>query len=373
MHRFNINEAVATATPYAVAVLAFATDFLFQQGILCYRVEHEIRLLDVHHGDRRERLLDLYEIIPWLDSGLVATSVDPVNQVTLLYFQEEILVFRLEGSGGQSSWLIAIDTAVRQTRRTRLLLQRPIPSSTPIFVRHTRSYLWYDTFTATHGLQGRWLCYGVDMTTNEFIAVDFDCAVGWEIGRTLCFEMYQDHLYAVSTRATSDDDEHSSFYHWSCYSPRQKDQKWSGRIWRREHRKGPINEMWMRLSIQFDESTGRPTITECRREWPGGNSENHPTNYLQSLYTPAELRPKYPEGDIKRPSWSDSFSEATRGPEMFQLDSNRPKKRLPRNCHPEYENDDPNQRQEFIAAHTKYHCYHLGASTFFDLVTDSAS
>lgn len=95
MHRFNINEAVATAAPYAVAVLAFATDFLYQQGILCYKVQHEIRLLNVHHGDLRERLLNLYHIIPRLDSGLVATGVDPINQVTLLYFKDEILVFRL--------------------------------------------------------------------------------------------------------------------------------------------------------------------------------------------------------------------------------------------------------------------------------------
>ncbi|KAJ5369995.1 uncharacterized protein N7496_006087 [Penicillium cataractarum] len=358
LHRFKINEAVATATPYAVAMLAFATDFLFQQGILCYQVEHEIRLLDVHHGGRRERLLDLHEIIPRLDSGLVATGLDPINQVTLLYFKDEILVFRIEGSGGQNSWLIAIDTALQQTRRKRLLLQRPIPSSTPIFVRHTRSYLWYGTFTATHGSQGRWVCYGVDMATNEFIAVDLDCAVDWEIGRTLCFDMYQDHLYAVSTLPTTDGDENHSFYHWSCYSPRQKDQKWSGLIWRREHREGPINEMWMWLSIQFDESTGRPTITECRREWPNGSSENYRTHYFASLYTPAELRLKYP-------SWRENFNEAIGGPE------NRPKNRLQRYYHPEYENEDPGQRQEFIAAYTKYHCYHFGASTFFDIVNDS--
>lgn len=211
------------------------------------------------------------------------------------------------------------------------------------------------------------------MATNKFIEFYFDSVEGWEIGQSICFEMYEDHLYTVSTLTTSDDDEPCSFYHWFCYSPRQKGQIWSGRIWRRDHREGPINEMWTQLSIQFDETAGRPVITECRREWADGNSENHRTNYFENLYTPTELRLKYPEGGIKSPPWSDNFNGAASGPDTAHLDSGKPKKRLRRNYHPEYENHDQTQRQEFIAAYTKYHCYHLSSSTFLDLVNDPVS
>jgi hypothetical protein len=287
----NINEAVATTSPYAVAVLAYATHFLYHQGILCYHVEHEIRLLDVYHAHRQERLLDLRNIVPRLDSSSVATSVAPLNRINHLYFNNEILVFRLDDSGGQNSWLIAIDPALQRAHRKRLLLQRSVPASAPIFVRHTQSYLWYGVFLDTPGPQGSWLCYGVDMITHEAIRVYLNGVVEGEIGQTLCFEMYQDHLYAVSTHVTYDDDEHSddehsSFYHWFCYSPQQKSQKWSGRIWRRNHREGPINEMWTNLSIQFDQTTGGPIVVECRREWPNGNSENHRTSYREALPTP---------------------------------------------------------------------------------------
>jgi hypothetical protein len=55
---------------------------------------------------------------------------------------------------------------------------------------------------------------------------------------------------------------------------------------------------------------------------------------------------------------------------MHHRNSNRPKKRLRRNCHPEYESSDSSQRREFIAAYTKHHCYHLAASTFIDIVND---
>lgn len=77
-----------------------------------------------------------------------------------------------------------------------------------------------------------------------------------------------------------------SIIDWFCYPPRQKKQKWSGRIWRRDHREGPINEMWTDLAIRFDETTGRPVIVECRREWADGNSENHQTVYLEAYRHP---------------------------------------------------------------------------------------
>ena len=53
----------------------------------------------------------------------------------------------------------------------------------------------------------------------------------------------------------------------------------NGRLWRREHREDPINDMWADLSIQGEEKC-RPVILECRREWLDGGSENHRTYYI---------------------------------------------------------------------------------------------
>ncbi|KAJ5153505.1 uncharacterized protein N7482_009983 [Penicillium canariense] len=383
--RFDIHEAVATAAPYAVAVLAYAADFLYHQGILCYRVGHEIRVLNVHRGARQERVLNLYEVIPRLDGGPPAgsfdlASPDPAERVELVHYSEGILVFRLQGIGAQDDLLIAIDMALRQSRRRRLLLQKSIPAEAAIFVRHSRSYIWYGIFTAALGSQGAWQCYGMDLATDETIEFLLDRVVDEDIGQTLCFETYQDHLYAVSTQVTSDDDERfSSFYHWFCYAPRQKGRKWSGRLWRREHCEGPINEMWTDLAIRTDETTGRPVIIECRREWRDGKSENHRTTYIEPLSTPAEMLAAHPEGDVKSPARSasvfddDEADSNTKDPEIDQAYDHRPEKRVRRNYHAEYElSDDPQQRQEFIAARTKHRSYHLAAATFVDLVNDPA-
>ncbi|KAJ5119181.1 Carboxylesterase type B [Penicillium atrosanguineum] len=360
-HRFDIHEAIATAAPYSVSVLAYGADFLYNQGVLCYRVGYEIRLLDVHRAGRHERVLNLGELIPRLGFG--PAGLDVAERVTLLHYNEGIVSFRLERVGAQEDALLAIDMDRRsgQPRRKRLLLQKAIPADSPIFVHHSRSYIWYGTFTSAHGSSGVWSVCGKDFATSEEIEFPLDRIVDGDLGQTLCFEMYQEHLYAVSTQVASDDDERfSSFYHWFCYTPGEKSCKWSGRVWRREHREGPINEMWTDLSIRIDETNGRPVILECRREWRGGKSENHRTNYIEPLPTPEEAK-----------TWVDDDPNDPTG--NHQPYNQRPEKRLRRNYHAEYEhNHDPKKRLEFIAARTKHRSYHLASATFVDLVNDPA-
>ncbi|KAJ5692734.1 hypothetical protein N7462_002157 [Penicillium macrosclerotiorum] len=368
-HRFDIHEAVATAAPYAVAVLAYAADFLYHQGFLCYRVGPEIRLLNVHRPGHQERVLNLHEVIPRVETG-PAAGHDPAERVKLLHYADGIVVFRLEGVGANDDRLLAIDMEPRQTRRKRLLLQKLIPAEAPIFVRHSRSYIWYGTYHAPLGSDGCWFVCGVDFATDESIHFRLDGIIDAEVGQNLCFEMHQEHLYAVSTQVSSDeDDRFSSFYHWFCHPPREKGSKWSGHIWRREHREGPINEMWTDLSIRTDETTGQPVILECRREWRDGKSENHRTNYIEPLPSPAQARAAH-EAKVGN-TIAAVLEEEIKDPEIDQLHNHRPEKRLRRNYHAEYEcTHDPKSRQEFIAVRTKHRTYHLAAATFIDIVND---
>lgn len=246
-----------------------------------------------------------------------------------------------------------------RNRTKRLLLRKSVPADCPIFVRHSRSYIWYGTFAATGRSNGVWSVQCVDLGTMEEIQFSLDRVADPDLGQTLCFEMIGDHFYAVSTQSTPDDDEDSSFYHWLCHAPCEKRQKWNGRLWRRQHREGPLHELWADLAIRIDEATGRPCIVECRREWHNGSSsENHRTIYTQALPTPEEA-----------PAWADQNQhdlDAIRHPY-----DDRPEKRLRRDYHAEFEpNDEHTQRQEFMPARTKHHTYHLAASTYIDLVVD---
>lgn len=351
--RFDIHEAIATGTPYSVCILAWGADFLYREGHLCYRVGHEIRLLDVHGSSRQERVLNLDIVL----SRLVGSFG---GRVTLLHYSDDIVTFRLGSSDGEDGTLVAVDMTRRcdDTKGKRLLLQKSVPADGPIVVRHCRSYIWYSTFAATNSSVGTWSVHGVDFATMEEVSFSLDRVADPDLGQTLCFEMIQEHFYAVSTQSTSDD-ENSSFYHWFCHAPRQKEQKWNGRLWRRQHREGPIHELWADLAIRIDEVTGSPVIVECRREWQdGSSSENHRTIYTEALPTPEEAK-----------AWADE--------DHYDLDSihhpydDRPEKRLRRDHHAEFEPDDEHTlRHEFMPAHTKHRTYHLAASTFIDLVND---
>ncbi|KAJ5234072.1 uncharacterized protein N7469_005838 [Penicillium citrinum] len=371
-HRFDINEAVATATPYSVSVVAYATNFLYRQGVLCYRVGQEIRLLNIHRAAQSERVLNLQHVLRGLKFGLV--DRDATDRVKLIHYHDGIVVLRVINPDSRGDLLLAIDMGRRvgNVKRKRLLLQAVVPSDVPIFVRNSRSYIWYGFFTApSPNSDGVWSVWGVDFATSESIDFPLDRVVDGDLDQTLCFEMYQDHLYAVSTQVANNDDERfSSFYHWFCHAPRQSGQKWNGRLWRREHREGPINEMWTDLSIRVDETTGKPVILECRREWRHGKSENHRTTYIQPLPTPEEAL----ERESSSPRWvKENLKNHTPEPEIQQPYNQRPEKRLRRFYHAEYEHThDQNTRQEFIAARTKHRSYNLSAATFIDLVNDPA-
>lgn len=368
-HRFAIHEAVATADPYSVACLGYGTEFLYNQGHLCYRADHWIRLLYVHGMAFRERVMDLRDAVPRLMDD-DDWDPDAANRVTLLSYSDDILVFRVAGEGNATEdTLVAVNMAWREYHqdRRRYLLQQSVPAAAPIFVRHNGSYLWYGTFAGAAGSDGVWSITGVDLLSEQDpFTFALDRVVDGDLGQTLCFEMHDEHLYAVSTQVTADDEEvHSSFYHWFCHAPREEGRKWNGRFWRREHQEGPINEMWTDLSIRKDETTGRPVILECRREWRDGKSENHRTYYTQRLPTPEEALAPLSGSAGKTLPWI-SMDDDLDNDDPYD---ERPAKRLRRHFHAEYE-PGATKRQEFIAARTKHRSYHLGASTFVDIVND---
>ncbi|CAG8205674.1 unnamed protein product [Penicillium salamii] len=362
-HRFDIHEAVATASPYSVSVLAYATDFLYHQGFLCYRFKNQIRLLNVHGAGQKERVLDLDHVVRRI-IGIGNVLSDLGEQITLLRFSSGILILLVNQTNSNEGILIAIDLQSHpgQARRRRLLLQEPVSSSDPIlFVRHTRLYIWCGTFTLANGQEVAWQVWGTDFRTLQRTEFPVERAVDGELDKTICFEVYQGHLYMVSII----DDRESSFYHWSCYAPNRGSKKGNGRLWRRDHREGPIHEMWADLSIQVDEKNGLPVILECRREWLDGGSENHRTYYTTPLPTPDEALAMQPaEGLTHQGGLVDSDDEHRESTE----------KRQARDCHAEHETSDPlDQRFDFIPAYTRYSSYHLAAATYIDLVNDPKS
>ncbi|KAI1829390.1 hypothetical protein DTO027I6_9605 [Penicillium roqueforti] len=329
-YRFDVHEAVATASPYSVSVLAYAADFLYHQGFLCYRVKDQIRLLDVHNSGQTECVLNLSHVIP----RIIETEANHSNvgeQITLLYISDGILVLLINKVNLHEALLVGFDLQPRPDQAR----QRPV-----------------------YGQQSAWVLWGMHFKTVQRTEFSIERLADGELGKRVCFEIYQGHLYVVSII----DQQESSFYHWSCYAPDNENNQGNGRLWRREHREGPIHEMWADLSIQVDEEKGRPVILECRRQWLDGGSENHRTYYTTPLPTPDEaLGMHLTEALIHESGLVDSDDEYSQSSE----------KRLARECHAEHDISDPlDQRFDFIPAHTRHNSYHLAATTYIDLVND---
>src|SRR5699024_368595 len=167
----------------------------------------------------------------------------------------------------------------------------------------------------------------------------------------------------------------TSFYIWICLAPDGKSRRVTpNRTWRRQHREGPINDSWTDLTLRQDEATKQLMILECRREWRDGRSENCRTYSPQALPSPEDI-------DAGRYSVDGPIAtlDAQLPPDeplakalnrSNKPNYERPKKRLRRHYHTEYQfadDDTSSQRRDFILAKTKYRTYDTASSSFVDL------
>jgi hypothetical protein len=292
-------------------------------------------------------------------------------------YSDWVIAFLVELDNGREAWLLAVDLQRESSygKRGRLRLRAQLESTQQLFVRHNRSYLYYGTHSAVGAQEhSQWEVNCADLNTGELNSenmVVLDKFAGMEIGQTVCFELYQDHLYAVSNEQTYQVEElqWTSYYSWICLDPKLRMPR-THRIWRRQHREGPINNFWSDLSFKEDEASGQPMILECRKEWRDGGSENCRTYYIQPLPAPADVDKQQPTSEYYTAAIPDE-------PLAKLLDENskpvneRPRKRLRRHYHSEYDGgSEPKPRRDFDLTKTKFRTYILSASSYLDLVDD---
>lgn len=390
---------MALARPYSAAILSYATPFtfLYQEGVLCYLYNDDIRVLDVHQAEDVEQVLNTTNILLRIIPGLEADDIYAnAVQVSLLHYSAGVLAILVDIQGGRDPWLIVLDVTPQGHKRGRVRLRTQIQSSRRLFVRHNGSYLFYGTHSViSHHGYHQWAIEVVDLKTGKLLTrkpTVLDNFAGNDIGQSVCFEIFQDHLYAVSSLVSFEEEEvdWTSFYMWACLPPTgHVGRPRLNRIWRRQHREGPINDTWTDMSLRQDEATGELMIFECRREWRNGGSDNFRTYYCHPLPSPAEAV-KLTWASSSPPSSSSSTGSSSgpsaplpsnimlpNEPLTTTLDEDSkpnyapPELRLPRHVHPEYSPEEAvSQRRDFILARTKYRTYNPSASAFVDLVND---
>ncbi|OJD11847.1 hypothetical protein AJ78_07460 [Emergomyces pasteurianus Ep9510] len=399
---YDVREAVATAQPYSACLIAYGEAFLFNQGVLCYLDEGEIRTLDVHGAAREEQVVNIGAVLR--RASTVSRDFNSEVEFSLLNYSHGIIACLCE-MGERPPWLIVLDIRKKCTRKNgRLLLLHQLESYRRIFVRHNDSVLFYGTHSglAGHG-HHEWVMHGWDLMNKKPLAergVQLENFVGSEIGSSICFEIHDGHFYAISNETGFEDEEIDWTSYYICIRfPVDNPHKveWR-RLWRRQHREGPIHDTWTNLSLRTDEATNQLLIVEGRREWRCAGSENFRTYYLQLLSCFTENPSNKKDGVSQTKDWQTGSESPPNhdsapspgfpgylpvpvlpnDPLTLTLDDHSkpnyepPKKRLRRNYHPEYDEHEisSSERRDFILAKTKYRTYNPSASAFIDLVND---
>jgi hypothetical protein len=384
---FLSREALRTAQPYSASIIAYGTDFTYNNGVLCYHSKGHIRLLDIHGCSRTEDYIDTTKWKRHLTQNHPIQDLSPElhPSISHLSYKNGILACVCEISETGESWLVVLDpyqakdpSKPETEPKSRVLLREQLSCTTKLFIRQDDLHLYYGTHSAygSHGHHA-WRVQGFDLATGHRVTekpiqlVDF---FGSELGSTVCFDIHNGSFYAVSNQTSLEVEEvdWTSQYHCIQFALDERKPNLTPRkLWRRQHNEGPLNDSWTELSIQKDEQTDELLIVECRKEYMGGGSANVRTYYTQPLsLSDSDDVPK-------------NFGYPTNDPLTKTLDDNsKPnyepaKKRIRRYCHPEYplsRAESPRfASQEFILAKTKFRAYNPATSSFIDLVNDPIS
>lgn len=384
-----------------MATIGFADAYLYCNGVLCYTLDHRIRILDLHHSGKHEVVISIPAL---LTRALPRIGDSSRGHFRILHYSDGIVSCIYTSSGlDPTAWLIAFDVKDR-----KILATGELESTDKIFVRHNREFLCYGTHSeiGTDGYK-KWVIHGHDFRTRKWFdrKIHLHDMVGSEIGLTICFEIHKGYFYALSNQTSFEDEEidWTSFYHCvrfplgsngSIKLERTEDNS----MWRRQHQEGPIDDRWMSLRLDTDEATGDLKIIESRKEWQQGSSRSRRTYYITDIIFPAQsenedfcfgsyspFSPSISPSPLAATEFDYLTTASTDSQKPFTHDLSafpdepilrllgpgdnphhmRPPPRLPQNTHPG--NEDSNQLS-FTNYRLRY--YHSSASAFLDLVDD---
>lgn len=282
--RVKRRNALRKANPFHILeVSGEAVHFTFTNGALCYTTKqashthgHRLRILLLQGSPVQELNINVLQLIS--ESDISDFDESRPYLFKPLYHAEGFVscLFEQRKSHSRGRWLI-----VYSIEKRKILQSKPLRSTANIFVRNNKHYLYYGTKSEPFDGQRRWVLHGFSLETLEWLPrriILWDLA-GSDIGSTVCFEIFDDHLYGVSSQELTELEDTewtvsghplNSFYyafrfHLGDHStidilPRSA-------LWRRGATDGPIDDRWNHLQLGQDERSGQVSIYETRKEW----------------------------------------------------------------------------------------------------------
>ncbi len=353
-------------SPYLVATLAFAEEWLFENGVLCYSRGLQIRILDLHRAAEDEIVVNVRDLVA---PRIPDSQVRHRYKLTLLYYSHSLVSFsytlrRDDSPGGCQHWLVAFDPVEGE-----IAIAHRLGSVSKLFVRNNDEFLYYGTASEpTRDGSGLWVINGFDLKPRKLLErpLEIPTPIGTDIGSTVCFEIFDGYMYCLSNQRSLhvEDLDFLSFY--TCFrfplSPTGfRHVEEPEELWRRDRTAGPLDDRWTFLRIFKDETTGKLMVVEARKEWLSGRISARRAYYTTAIeFDDSAEREKRPLGHTDR-----LICAAKR-------EQNGPAKPRTRDPHLVHLGDD-SAAVPLTFSKCPLRAYYPACQTFVDLIDDSSS
>ncbi|KAK4131161.1 hypothetical protein BT67DRAFT_388965 [Trichocladium antarcticum] len=357
-------DAVASVSPYLVAIVAFAETWLYEKGILCYVRGSQLRMSNLHRSATHELVVDIRKLV---DQAIDAPWPSRRFRFQILHCADDIVsCLYTNARHGQASCSSRL--VVFNPRAGEIITVRRLESTAQIFVRNNHQFLYYGT-NSERGRDGynRWVIRGFDLATRTWLEprLDFPAVIGSDVGSTVCFEIFDGYFYGLSNQTCLEVEEVDWVSYYTCFRfPLSRDgfrdleQPPRQQFWRRDQTEGPLDDRWTFLRIFKDETTGQLKAVESRKEWLSGRISAGRSYYTTVIsFDNAAVRPAEPDSSVLEPEKTDLGTCL---------------ERPPRDPHMVHQTDD-SSTWAFTLSKCPLRSYHPSTQTYIDLVDDSAS
>ncbi|KAL1837888.1 hypothetical protein VTJ49DRAFT_3292 [Mycothermus thermophilus] len=289
-------EAITSVTPFLVALVAYANEWSYDNGVLCYTRGLELRMLDLHGSAKHEAVIDVRALVQKLSAWYPRQRYS----LRVLHYSHSIVSCLYKQASPYcpsriNHWLLAL-----RVSDGTLIATRELTSVSNLFVRNNDRFLYYG-YTSEPDAEGHeYWSIGMFLVASETgMGKEFSLpeevrlpeAIGTDVGSTVCFEIYDDYFYILSSQRTLDveGDDWASYYLCLRYplgenSFYHAEQPPDQRLWRRNHKEeGPLDDRWAFLRLARNEATGQLQAIECRQEYPPGSAKAKRTYYTTPI------------------------------------------------------------------------------------------
>lgn len=368
-------EAIASASPFLTAVVAFAESWLYENGVLCHIRERQLRLLDVHHSADREIVVDIRKL---LDEAIPESRGTRKYKFQLLYQADGVVSCLYTHARPQlAHWLVVFNPG-----QTTVLAARRLDSVYKIFARNNADFLYYGV-QSDIGDDGfrRWVLQGFNIRKGEWLAdsLSLPDTVGSEIDATICFEIIDGYFCALTNHTSFETEkiEYTSYYDFFRFPLDLPSHEYIERpikrdLFRRQNSEGPIDDRWTFMKIFSDELSGELKIIESRKEWLSGKSSATRTYYTKTLHITERRQesrgsPRTDEEDEE----DDQYAQDDRLAQCLGTASKSNKGRAPdRDPSEVHVGDDGSNTIMFTLSKCFIRSYYPSSQAFLDLVDD---